>query len=79
VVDVVVTALAHLEIPLPEGDHALDGRTSAFTPSASPARQPTCGEPAIYLRVNEMIGIVIGVPILAAASIFILRKIRKEN
>jgi len=77
VVDVVVTALTHLEIPLPEGDHALDGRTSAFTPSASPARQPTCGEPAIYLRVNEMITLVVGVLSLGAISCIIMRKKRR--
>lgn len=74
VVDVVVTALTHMEIPLPEGAATLDGRALAFTPSAPPAREPTCGEPAIYLRVDEMIGIVIGVPILVAASIWWSRR-----
>ena len=78
VVDVVVTALAHLEIPLPEGDHALDGRTSAFTPSASPARQPTCEEPAFYLRVDDMIGIVFGVLSLAVISYLVFRHKRRS-
>ena len=45
VVDVVATALTHLEFDLPEGDTVLDGRASAFDPDAPAARSPSCGEP----------------------------------
>jgi predicted AlkP superfamily pyrophosphatase or phosphodiesterase len=79
VVDVVVTALTHLEIPLPEGDSALDGRTSAFTPSASPARTPACDEPAIIYQVDEMIVLVIGGLSLAVISFSIVRRKRRQN
>ncbi len=57
VVDVTVTALTHLGIPLPDGDEALDGRASAFDSNASVSREPNCREPIIYYRVDLMIGL----------------------
>ncbi len=77
VVDVVVTAMTHLGIPLPEGDSALDGRTSAFTPSSSPARTPVCDEPAIIYQVDNMIVLVIGGLSLAVISFSIVRRKRR--
>ena len=76
VVDVVVTALTHLKVPLPEGELALDGRASAFDPDATPAREPSCGEPLFFYQVDRMIGIGIGVLSVGVASFFILRKKR---
>ena len=45
VVDTAVTALTHLNITLPSGEAALDGRPAAFEPDAEPARIPTCEIP----------------------------------
>ncbi len=78
VVDVVVTALTHLEVPLPEGDLALDGRASAFDPDAAPAREPVCREPFFIFQVDLMIGLGIGVLSVAVASFFFLRKKRRS-
>ena len=82
VVDVVTTALTHLEVTLPDGDSVLDGRASAFDSDAPAARNPNCGEPdnlQVQLRglreiINQaefIIGVVISVSIVA---FFILRK-----
>ena len=82
VVDVVATAMTHLEIPLPEGSNSLDGRASAFYPNAPAARDAKCIDPdplEISLRgIRELIyqteffvGIGIGASIIA---ILILRK-----
>ena len=79
VVDVVANALTHLDIPLPEGDIALDGRASAFDPDAPPAREPVCSKPAFYYRADLMIGLGISVLALAVASIFIVRKKRQRT
>ena len=45
VVDVAVTALTHLEVPLPNGEEALDGRALAFKPNLESARVPNCSAP----------------------------------
>jgi hypothetical protein len=82
VVDVVTTALTHLEFTLPDGDYVLDGRASAFDSDAPAARNPSCGEPdnvQVQLRglrelINQaefIIGVVISVSIVA---FFIHRK-----
>ena len=86
VVDVVTTALTHLEFDLPEGDSVLDGRASAFDPDAPAARNPSCGEPdelQVQLRgLRELVYqpefVLCGGVIVAVAGIFILRK-RSEN
>ena len=86
VVDVVATALTHLEFDLPEGDAVLDGRASAFDPDAPAARSPSCGEPddvQVQLRgLRELIYqpefvLVLGIFVLMGA-IFILQK-RSNN
>lgn len=79
VVDVVVTALTHLEVPLPEGDLALDGRASAFDPDAASAREPVCREPLFFYQVDLMIWIGVGVLSVAVASFLILKKKRRSN
>jgi len=82
VVDVVATAVTHLEFPMPEGNNALDGRASAFDSQAPDARNPVCGEPdtlGIQFRAMReliyqsefIIGVAICVPI---ATFLILRK-----
>ena len=45
VVDTAVTAWTHLNITLPSGEQALDGRAAAFEPDAKTARLPTCEIP----------------------------------
>ena len=86
VVDVVATALTHLEFDLPEGDAVLDGRASAFDPDAPAARTPSCGEPdelQVQLRgLRELIYqpefvLAAGIIVLIG-GIFILRK-RSNN
>ena len=42
VVDVAVTALTHMEVPLPSGLDSLDGRALAFEPNVENARLPNC-------------------------------------
>lgn len=79
VVDVTATALTHLEVPLPEGDLALDGRASAFDPSAAPAREPVCRDPLFFYQVDLMIGIGLGLLFVAVASFFLLQKKRRSN
>jgi len=82
VVDVVTTALTHLEFTLPDGDSVLDGRASAFDSDAPAARNPNCGEPdntqvqlrglrELIYQAEFIIGVVISVSIVA---FFILRK-----
>ena len=82
VVDVVATALTHLEFDLPDGDSVLDGRASAFDSQAPTARSPSCEEPddvQVQLRgLRELIyhpefilGLGIGVSIV---TLLILRK-----
>ena len=82
VVDVVVTAMTHLEIPLPEGSNALDGRASAFYPNAPAARDAKCIEPdpleielrgfrELIYQTEFIVGIGIGASIVA---ILIIRK-----
>ena len=48
VVDVAVTALTHMEIPLPTGSDSLDGRALAFEPNSENSRIPDCPKHISY-------------------------------
>ena len=48
VVDVAVTALRHMDIPLPTGSNSLDGRALAFEPNSEDARSPDCPKHISY-------------------------------
>ena len=80
VVDVAVTALTHLEVPLPSGEAALDGRPLAFQPDLESARVPDCSAPIVEVTFSYIVPIVQGtlVLIIAVAS-FILFKRRKST
>ena len=86
VVDVVTTALTHLDLGLPEGDGVLDGRASAFDSDAPAARSPSCGEPddvQVQLRgLRELIyqpEFVLGVGIFVAMIAFYILRKRSNN
>ena len=80
IIDVAVMALNHLEVPLPEGEEALDGRNSAFDSTVPPAREPTCEKPIFYYRVDLMAALV-GTCCLSicAGAIFITVRLRKQR
>ena len=80
VVDVAVTALTHLEVPLPNGEAALDGRPLAFQPDLESARVPDCSAPIVEVTFSYIVPIVQGslVLIIAVAS-FIFFKRRKST
>ena len=80
VVDVAVTALTHLEVPLPNGEAALDGRPLAFQPDLESARVPDCSAPIVEVTFSYIVPIVQGtlVLIIAIAS-FIFLKRRKST
>ena len=80
IIDVTVMALKHLEIPLPEGEEALDGRNSAFDSTVPAAREPTCEKPIFYYRVDLMAALV-GTCCLSisAGAIFITVRLRKQR
>jgi hypothetical protein len=80
VVDVAVTALTHLEVPLPNGEAALDGRPLAFQPDLESARVPDCSAPIVEVTFSYIVPIVQGtlVLIIAVAS-FIFLKRRKST
>jgi|GEM_PF-5144498 len=86
VVDVVTTALTHLEFDLPGGDGVLDGRASAFDSDAPAARSPSCGEPddvQVQLRgLRELIyqpEFVLGVGIFVSMIAFYILRKRSNN
>ena len=80
IIDVTVMALKHLEIPLPEGEEALDGRNSAFDSTVPAAREPTCEKPIFYYRVDLMAALV-GTCCLfiSVGAIFITVRLRKQR
>ena len=80
VVDVAVTALTHLEVPLPNGEAALDGRPLAFQPDLESARVPDCSAPIVEVTFSYIVPIAQGtlVLIIAVAS-FIFFKRRKST
>ena len=80
VVDVAVTALTHLEVPLPNGEDTLDGRPLAFQPDLESARVPDCSAPIVEVTFSYIVPIVQGtlVLIIAVAS-FIFFKRRKST
>ena len=80
VVDVAVTALTHLEVPLPNGEDTLDGRPLAFQPDSESARVPDCSAPIVEVTFSYIVPIVQGtlVLIIAVAS-FIFFKRRKST
>ena len=80
VVDVAVTALTHLEVPLPNGEAALDGRPLAFQPDLESARVPDCSAPIVEVTFSYIVPIIQGtlVLIIAVAS-FIFFKRRKST
>ena len=80
IIDVTVMALNHLEIPLPEGEEALDGRNSAFDSTVPLAREPVCEKPIFYYQVDLMIGIVgSGCLFLLATATFVIVRLRRRR
>lgn len=74
VVDVAVTALTHMEIPLPTGSAELDGRPLAFEPNSEESRVPNCDLPISATLVTHAEGIAwasMGILLLAASTILI--------
>ena len=55
--DVAVTALTHLEMPLPNGEAALDGRPLAFQPDLESARVPDCSAPIVEVTFSYIVPI----------------------
>ena len=70
VVDVAVTALTHMDVSLPTGSAALDGRPLAFEPNSEDARVPNCSLPisATVTAHAENIALV-SLSILLAATL----------
>ena len=60
VVDVTVTALTHMEIPLPSGSESLDGRPLAFEPNSEIARVPDCPQHFISTIADNSEKITVG-------------------
>ncbi len=80
VVDVAVTALTHLELPLPNGEDALDGRPLAFQPDLESARVPDCSAPIVEVTFSYIVPIVQGTLILIiAVASFIFFKRRRST
>ena len=80
VVDVAVTALTHMDVSLPTGSAALDGRPLAFEPNSEDARVPNCSLPisATVTAHAENIALVslgiLLVATLATSTIIIIRR-----
>ena len=80
VVDVAVTALIHMDVSLPTGSAALDGRPLAFEPNSEDARFPNCSLPisATVTAHAENIALVslsiLLVATLATSTIIIIRR-----
>ena len=80
VVDVAVTALTHLEVPLPNGEDALDGRALAFQPDLESARVPNCSAPIFEVTFSYIVPIVQStIVLIIAIATFIFFKRRKST
>ncbi len=80
VVDVAVTALTHLEVPLPNGEAALDGRPLAFQPDLESARVPDCSAPIVEVTFSYIVPIAqITLVLIIASASFIFFKRRKST
>ena len=74
VVDVAVTTLTHMEIPLPTGSAELDGRPLAFEPNSEESRVPNCDLPisvTVVTHAEEIAWASMGILLLAASTILI--------
>lgn len=80
VVDVAVTALTHLEVPMPNGEDTLDGRPLAFQPDLESARVPDCSAPIVEVTFSYIVPIVQSTLVLIiAVATFIFFKRRKSK
>jgi len=79
VVDVAVTALTHLKVPLPSGDDELDGRALAFDPDAPVARTPNCEMPTTFASVSNLTYATIGLGVILAAAVSVLATLRLKR
>ena len=82
VVDVAVTALTHMEIPLPTGSDELDGRPLAFEPNSEISRFPNCDLPisaTIISHAEDITWASLGILLLAASAILIYVRRSKSN
>ncbi|MED5375595.1 MAG: alkaline phosphatase family protein, partial [Candidatus Thermoplasmatota archaeon] len=84
VVDVAVTALAHMDIPLPTGSNSLDGRALAFEPNSEIARSPDCPKHISYTIAENSETITVGLLglsglLIAASVIWYKRRKSKLN
>ena len=80
VVDVAVTALTHLEVPLPNGEDTLDGRPLAFQPDSDAARAVNCSAPLVEVTFSYIVPIVqSGIVLILAVASFIFFKRRKST
>ena len=74
VVDVAVTALTHMEIPLPSGSATLDGRPLAFEPNSEDSRIPNCDLPisaTVATHAEDIAWASMGILLLAISTILI--------
>ncbi len=82
VVDVAVTALTHMEVPLPTGSEALDGRPLAFEPNSEEARFPNCALPisaTVATHAGNIVLVTISVFLLVASTIIIIIRRSKST
>ena len=84
VVDVAVTALTHMDIPLPTGSNSLDGRALAFEPNSEAARSPDCPKHISYTIAENSETITVGLLglsgfLIAASVIWYKRRKSKLN
>ena len=84
VVDVAVTALTHMDIPLPTGSNSLDGRALAFEPNSEAARSPDCPKHISYTIAENSGTITVGLLglsgfLIAASVIWYKRRKSKLN
>ena len=73
VVDVAITALTHMEVPLPSGNDSLDGRPLAFEPNSENARVPDCPQhfsTTIVENSRSFFGVTCTIGIIATVFIF---------
>ncbi len=84
VVDVAVTALTHMDIPLPTGSNSLDGRALAFEPNSEISRIPDCPKHISYTIAENSETITAGLLglsgfLIAASVIWYKRRKSKPN
>ena len=84
VVDVAVTALTHMDIPLPTGSNSLDGRALAFDPNSEDSRSPDCPKHISYTIAENSEAITAGLLglsgfLIAASVIWYKRWKSKTN